>query len=214
MSAMSTRHYVSPKQYSAITPLVGMRMKSDAGNYEGHNPSPFNNPDKTDLDKLQDVMDKFSQLKTQLFVEYCEKSGDAPSLLGIWRETWDNFVPSKDENISNDPNADILDVSNYEKHTSNVDAFNEVDVIPRSPNAGLNEYEVNFKKTEGHVENVFFLLRGGDHSEFQDYFELQEFIRSPRHSLEPKNENENFVSSIFEVFFIRFPTCTQLKLTV
>ena len=31
------------------------------------------------------------------------------------------------------------------------------------------------------MENVTFLLRGGD------YFELQEFIRSPRHVLEPKN---------------------------
>ena len=40
---------------------------------------------------------------------------------------------------------------------------------------------MNFKKTEGHMENVTFLLRGGD------YFELQEFIRSPRHVLEPKN---------------------------
>ena len=31
------------------------------------------------------------------------------------------------------------------------------------------------------MENVTFLLRG------KDYFELQEFIRSPRHVLEPKN---------------------------
>ena len=49
------------------------------------------------IDKLPDVMDKFNQFKVQLFVEYYEKSEDTPSLLGIWREIWDNFVPSTDE---------------------------------------------------------------------------------------------------------------------